>query len=448
MTLQELLAFLAALDIKMEAAQTLIGTGKDAEENKTFVADLNAICDEIEATNAEIEGKKAEELVMSRTAGFKKPLERKTVQTGSLTESDIKVGKDNIYDDPKLGFGSLGEIAMSAYRAAVGHSFDNRLAVLNSPGLMAAGLRQNNGPEGGFLVPPAFSSTIWAENQQDSLDLFGATANFNIGQAESISIPAIDETSRKNGSRWGGVFSRWAEEEATMTESDPTFREVTLRPKEIHVFTKVTDKLLRNSPIALDQFLSMAASDEITFRTSDAVINGDGIGKPKGILQSGALVVIAKESAQVADTVVLENVTKMYNTLPPKWLSGARWYIHRTVMPQLQKLTLGDQPIYLPAGTIAGVPFAMLMGLPVIFTEYNLVLGEEGDVLLTNLRAYTTAQRGGLRSDSSIHFNFDQNKTAFRWITEADGQTWMQNAVTDFQGTGTTSPYITLAERA
>lgn len=452
MTYEELMALLAVLHKKVQVTETKVKAEKDAEKKAEFIAELNALCDEVDDTQKMADAQKArieaEEKALARSGAYAEPVGPKTVATGALNASTIVVGQDNIFKDPKLGFDNMGECAMAVYRAQTGRAHDPRLAVLQDEvGINAAGLRQGNGPEGGFLVPPAFMTTIWAENQATSLDLFAMTSNFNLGKSESLSIPAIDETSRKNGSRWGGVSAKWAEEEATLTESEPKFREVTIRPKELHVFTKVSEKLLNNSPIALEQFISMAANDEIIFRQSDGVMNGDGVGKPKGILKSPALVSVAKESGQSADTVVTENVLNMYAKMPPRWKNGSLWLINSDVTPQFQGMTIGDQPVWIPPGGLMNTPGGTLLGRPIIETEYNPVLGDKGDIILVNLRAYLSGQRGGVRADSSIHFNFDTVRKAFRWITEADGQTWMITAVTDFQGNATKSPYVTLDER-
>jgi len=446
-----LLALLASLILQMETAEANIGTGKDAKENKGFVAELNKITAEIKSTQAEIDeleaDEKAQEEALSTVKALKAAPRPQTAKAGGV-EPDIEMGKDNIMKDPKLGFENLGDCARAVYNASMG-SFDQRLQVISNsnPELEAAGLRQGNGPEGGFLVPPEFSQAMLEAGTMQSLDLYKDTTSFNLDKSESITLPAINETSRKDGSRWGGTRAFWAEEEATMTESEPKFREITLRPKELHIFTKASNKLLKNSPIALGQLLSMIATDEIAFVKSDAVFNGDGAGKPKGLTTSAALIAVAKESGQAADTVVLENTTKMLARLTLRWKAGAKWYINKDVLGQLQLMVVGNHAVFMPAGGVSGLPFSTLHGLPIIETEYNEVLGDQGDIVLTNLKAYITAQNGTVQSDSSIHFNFDVNKTAFRWVVSADGQTWAVNAITDFKGSGTTSPYVTLAER-
>lgn len=450
MTLKQLLEKLALLRKKAVVAEASLDVAENAEDKKKAITEINETCAAIEAVNIEIEEATAEQEAKDKLAKLKGTPEPRSLEGGDLNASDIS-SHDNVMDDPALGFANFGDLAMSAHNAVVNGVHDPRLAVVgnHNPELSAAGLRQGNGPEGGYLVPPAFRAAMLENDQGMSLDLYGRTRNFNLGQEESITIPALNQTSRKDGSRWGGVTSQWLEEEETMTESEPSFRQVELKPKEIAIFIKVSDKLLRNSPIALSQFLSMASQDEINFKLSDAVISGTGVGKPLGIMNSDALVTVLKKSGQLADTVVVENTTAMMAKMTGRWKNGAVWLINKDVFPQLQLMKIGDTPVFLPAGSVAGQSFATLHGRPIVETEYNEVLGDKGDIIFANLQAYITAQHGGgIRSDSSIHFNFDQNKTAFRFLTEADGQTWNKTALTDYKGSGTTSPFVTLEARA
>lgn len=448
--MDKLLALLAALHGKSETLSEAIKVEEDKAVKKEKLAELKTVMGEITDVTAEIEEAKEEEILLAQVKDLSKPGKRKTATAnGGLNASNITT-HDNVYDDPNLGFKSYGDCAQAVHKAATGGGYDKRLDVIASgnPELQAAGLRQGVGPEGGFLVPAGFRPAELQNEQGTALDLFSQTRNFQLSGEESITIPAINETSRKDGSQYGGVTAKWLEEEEQMTESEPEFRQVTLKPKEIAVFIKVSDKLLRNSPFALGQFLSFASNDVLTFKLSDSVINGDGAGKPTGILNSDALVSIAKEDSQTADTVVVENTLKMKARMSRRWLNGAAWLINKDVMPFIELFKIGDQPVFAPANNVAGRSFDTLHNMPIVETEYNPIVGDQGDIILTNLNAYVTAQQGsGIRSDSSIHFNFDLNKTAFRFLTEADGQTWLKEAVTDFQGSLKSSPYITLDER-
>lgn len=355
--------------------------------------------------------------------------------------------KDHVKDG-KFGFRSAGEFFMAVRRAMTpGDGLrDSRLDFL-----AATGAQQAVGSDGGWLVPPTFSNVIWDGLNKGVQSLYSMTDNYTV-DGESLTFPANAETSRATGSRYGGIRAYWINEAQQITASQVKFRQVKLEPNELAVLCYVTDKLLRNAT-ALEQYLTRAAVEEINFLTSDAIINGNGAGKPLGILNSGGKISQAKETGQAADTFLPRNVLKMWSRLHSRSRPSAVWLINQDVEPQLYDMIV----IKNVAGTEnvggAGSPYFnpenfTLMGRPIIPIEYCPTLGDEGDVILVDLKAYATGTQGGIDSASSMHLKFDFAETAFRFMFRVDGQPWLQTPLTPFKGTLTTSPYVTLADRA
>lgn len=451
-TMAEALAELKALSKKSDIAKAAMEAAQDKTEKKAKIADLEAVYDDMDALNEEIADLKAEEKLLGRGVELTKKQAPRSRTEDELDASDIR-SHDNVFDDDKLGFKNFGDVAMAVHKAAVsgGRVYDTRLDVIKSgenPELRNAGLRQGNGPDGGFLVPTGVRNADLSNEQGLSMDLFNETRVFQLGQEISIDIPAINEKSRKSGSMYGGVTANWIEEENQIPESEPQFRQINIKPQQIAVLIKVSNTLLQNSPIALGQFLDMASRDVMTHKISDAVFNGDGNGKPQGILQSGALIEVAKVSGQANFTVEVKNTLAMLDNFTERWLSGAKWYINKRLQSQLSLFQIGDKPVFIPAGAVAGQPLATLHGLPVVKTEYNQILGDKGDIILANLKAYVSGQHGGgIRADTSTHFLFDTDKSVFKFMSDADGQTWLKSPIEDFIGTDSSSPFVTLAER-
>ena len=123
----------------------------------------------------------------------------------------------------------------------------------------------------------------------------------------------------------------------------------------------------------------------------DSIINGVGAGMPLGLLNSPALVSVAKQGSQTADTIVAENILKMWarrlSTANPEEYA---WFINQDCEPQLHQLSLGvstagGQLVYMPPGGLSERPYATLMGRPVIPIESCQTLGDKGDIILANL---------------------------------------------------------------
>lgn len=255
-----------------------------------------------------------------------------------------------------------------------------------------------------------------------------------------LTIRAIDETSRATGSRMGGLQAYWLAEAQQATSSKPKFRNIELKLKKIVALCYATDELLADAP-ALEGWLAREVPQELRFMAEDAIIDGDGIGKPLGILQSGALISATRaDASKVAD----EDISGMWShrMLGPQ---DYVWFVNASVMPQLYAMTVGNFPVYQPPGGMSDTPYGALFGRPVIETEYNPYLGTVGDILLASPSQYVAITKGGVESASSIHVRFDYMEAAFRFVYRMDGQPKLASSITAFDGTNTVSPFVALA---
>lgn len=369
--------------------------------------------------------------------------------TPNIPAGRIEYVRDNAAEDPRSGFAHFGDFAASVMGAMTpGNLADPRLDVHAA----ATGLSQGIPADGGYLIPPTFAQQIFDRFQRQSDNLLSRCDQYTV-EGESLSMPAVDETSRAAGSRWGGIRGYWISEAAQITSSKPKFRQVKLEPKELAVLCYATDKSLRNSPVALEAWLSRAAGDEIAFCIGDAIVNGTGAGQPLGILASGAAVSVAKESGQLAATLMAENIGKMWARRHPQ-ARNLVWLYNQDVEPQLDQLQIGtgaaNQIVYMPPGGLSASPFGTLKGREMVPCEFCATLGTVGDIILADLSAYAIGLRGyGLQAAMSMHLRFDYAETAFRFIFEVDGQPWIKSPLTPYKGTSNTvSPFVTLATRA
>jgi HK97 family phage major capsid protein len=351
----------------------------------------------------------------------------------------------------RYGFGYFGEFAHAVVLACQRDQpvVDPRLLAM----MAATGGSQGVPSDGGYLVPPTFNAAIWDGLRMMLLDLVSRTSQFTV-TGESLSFPRNNETSRAGGTVYGGVLAAWIAEAAQITGSKPTFARLKLEPQELAVLIFQTDKLLRNSPIALEQYLQRAATEAISFKVNEAIVRGDGSGKPLGLLNSSGLITVAAEGGQNPDTIVFENVVKMYSRMHPARRPMSVWLHNQDIEPQLIGLQnpANNFPVFLPPGGLSSAPFGTLLGRPLLPVEHMSTLGDVGDIMLADLSAYATGLRGGvaggIRSAVSMHLRFDFAETAFRFMFEIDGQPFVNTPLTPAQGSSTLSTHVTLAARA
>lgn len=456
MTIAELRA---ARQTAWAKAEALDAKGKTDPLSTDELAAFDAAIAECEGIDADIKASEdAAAATAKRSSTFATMRAAQTTGT-RRTQPDANTPtvtnvRDRVLDDPKRGFATFGHFALEILNAG-----PSMAGVMGNAKLMAAagtGMRQGVTADGGVLVPPGFSKEIWdgARQQSDSMLQYCDVIPVDPG-VESVTFPAVNETSRADGSRWGGIRGYWKGELSQMTESKPALREVTVRPQELYVFSYISDKLLRNAPGAASVFLKNGMADEINFKIGDAIFNGDGAGKPVGVIGHASVVSIAKETGQglaAGTPIVTMNINKMYGRTHAKWRSGAAWFINQDLEPYLESLKIdigtGGQALYIPPGGMADAPLGRLKGLPVIPCEYCATAGTVGDIVLGNLGAYCFGMRGLVDQSESMHLKFDYAQTAFRLIFEGDGQPWLASAITPKNGTNTLSPIVTLATRA
>jgi HK97 family phage major capsid protein len=302
----------------------------------------------------------------------------------------------------------------------------------------AAGANEAVPSDGGFLVPQATASGIlekmWGTgsvlSRFNPIPVSGNNMTFNV----------TDETSRADGSRHGGVLGYWLAEAAEKTATKTKLRQLELKLKKVAALCYATDELLEDQS-ALEAWLTDKVPDELTFQTEAAIMNGNGVGKPLGIIASPAFYALERETAGTISGYDLGNM----------WAhryAGAKdyvWFVSTTIFPALMSMTVGTQPVYMPPGGLSGSPYGSIFGRPVIETEYNPSLGVAGDIVLAAPSQYQTISKGGVKSDTSIHVKFVTDETAFRFVYRIDGEpTWNAKVSSYYASSDYVSPFVGL----
>ncbi len=307
------------------------------------------------------------------------------------------------------------------------------------------------GVDGGFLVPAQLladliDGAIESEIVRPRARVYGMTSN-------EMRIPGVDY--RDHSSKLGNVEGVWMGEGDTATPQQLKLRALRLRANKLAIYTRASNELAEDAP-GFDRMLVDALQTGIHFDLDYAFFNGNGVGRPLGILAAPSRITVAKESSQAADTILYENIVKMWSRLHPACMSTAIWVASNTIVPQLFHLAfkitnvagtenVGGVPVYTPANA-NGSP-ATLLGRPLVFTEKVPVLGDEGDLTLVDLNQYAVGIRRLASLQRSLEPGWLTDESDWRLILRATGQPLWASAVTPRHG-DTLSWCVTLAERA
>lgn len=301
---------------------------------------------------------------------------------------------------------------------------------------------------GGFLVPEEFRVELLMVALEQAVVRPRARVIPMGGQ--SVKIPAILDTSHAT-SVFGGVQGSWVAEAGDVsTVREPTFRQTVLTSRKLTGYTRASNELIQDSAISLEAIINDLFPQAIAYFEDDAFINGTGAGQPLGIINADALVSVAKETGQAANTVVYENVVKMFSRMLPQSIGRAVWVINPNVFPQLAVMSLavgtGGSAVWL--ANAAGGPPATILGRPVVFSEKCQTLGTAGDIYFVDFGYYLIGDRMALQMASSPHVRFNNDETVWRFTQRVDGRPWISSALTPRFGTTTISPIVALATRA
>jgi HK97 family phage major capsid protein len=421
------------------------------EEQKTFDGHAAKAKD----LNAAIE---REQLLMAEEAGMKPVAGAAAAAGGSVVNLPATariIGTDHNADkDPKRGFSHLGEYARSVRHAALvgrtGGAIDERLNALG--GMQAAAPTtfgsEASGSDGGFLIPTGFSNNIWTLSLEEDA-LLARTDRLPV-EGNSMSLPK-DETTP-----WGsnGIRAYWQGEAQAATPTKPVIGRAEMKLKKLMALVPMSDELMADA-VALGAYLQPNMARSIRWKSDEAILFGGGNGQPLGMFhaQSPSFVMVSKEAGQATMTLDPKNLAKMIARLMPGSYGRAIWLINNDVLPALFTMTLGNYPIYLPAGApvggIQGSPYGSLLGRPIVVTQHAKSFSSQGDVMLVDFSWYQTIEKagGGIETATSMHLYFDADSVAFRATFRVDGQPKLAAPITPANGSNTLSPAIVLEAR-
>jgi len=353
-------------------------------------------------------------------------------------------------------FASLGDQLQCMYRAEMGDQAAREKLISVSEFHQqqfradALGAGQAIDSDGGFLVQTDFASEIMRK-MHDVGQLLGRVRRIPLSaEANGIKMPMIDESSRADGSRLGGIRGYWVEEGEAPTATKPTFAVLNLELHKVAALGYASEELLSHVS-AMTAIFTDGFAEELLFKVEDAIFEGDGAGKPQGFTNANAVVSIAKESGQAANTILHDNLKKMWARGYARSRPNMIWLINQDIEPALDDLakvigTAGIEPnwvTYSPEGVLR------IKGRPVVTTEYASTLGTVDDIVLVDLSQYFFIDRGGVQSAQSLHVRFTTDEMAFRATYRVDGGMSWKEALTPFKGgSNTVSPVVTLDTRA
>lgn len=306
------------------------------------------------------------------------------------------------------------------------------------------GMFEESDPDGGNLVPPSYSTGLY-QRTYDQNQLLKYLSPIPISHRQ-ISIPALKEESRADGSRHGNTRGYWVGEADQYTSSKPQFRRLEMMLHKLIVGIYATEEIIEDSPQALESYVLPLATAEINFQINDAVINGRGNGKPMGILYANSKITVGAESGQGSTTIIATNILKMKNRIVPAFRQNMIWLFNQDAEQSLDRMFVSSGQ-FSAANLLYydGDDQLRIMGSPALLIEQCATLGTEGDIIAFAPQGYACiVKQLGVESAMSMHLRFDYGESMFKFRFRMDGQVKDDVPLTPYKGSQTTSSVVTL----
>lgn len=443
-TLAELRALLAQLISRQESL-----LADEAGFTDEVEAEVRKIGDEITSTEKSIDElvKKEERrlaalaAVQERTAAVSDIVSR---SKSGISFETKKKPFDHILRDALGEQGTFGKyLGLIANRALGNDSV--ALQRIQREMRTATGMSIQSNEDGGYLIGVTDGGLIADQIYEEAVFAKRATrAELDPG-TRSISYKRYKGRSRKDGYRHGGFRVFWEGEGETIDATRLKFETQQINLQSLKAILPVTNDLLINARALESEIMAMAPKS-FAFEIDRAMYEGNGVGKPTGIMNSKLKITIPKESGQAADTLLIENIIKAEARTASE---NSVWYANKNALPQLATLRFTDNsPAFLVHSSISEKGFGKtLFGRPLEFVEFCETIGDEGDVLLADWGAYRVLDPAAIRMEGSMHVYFLTDEYAFRFVKDVNGAPMYDTALEPLKGTETLSEFVTIAAR-
>lgn len=312
--------------------------------------------------------------------------------------------------------------ASDAYRK----NFWNAMRSKNPDRSITDALQIGTDSEGGYLIPDEFERNLLSGLEENNI--FRTLANIIQTTSGDRKIPIV----ASHGS------AAWVDEEGAYSESDDAFAQITLGAYKLGTMMKVSDELLNDSVFDLENYLSGEFARRIGNAEEDAFINGDGVGKPTGILAAkGGAEIGVTTSSGTAFTA--DDLINLYHSLLTPYRKKAVWLMNDSTVQFIRKLKDSNGQYLWQPSLVAGTPNTIL-GCPVMVSRYMPEIGAGNKaVAFGDFSYFWIADRQG-RSFMRLNELFAAHgQVGFRGSQRVDGKLILPEAIKVMQmkSTGT-----------
>ena len=295
-------------------------------------------------------------------------------------------------------------------------SFWNAMRVKAPMPSVLNALQEGTDSEGGYLVPDEFERTLVEALEEENV--FRTLAHVIRTSSGDRKIPVV----ASKGS------ASWVDEEGAYQESDDAFSQVSIGAYKLGTMIKVSEELLADSVFDLEAYISKEFARRIGAREEESFFNGDGKGKPLGILAAtgGAEVGVTAASATA---ITADEVIDLFYSLKAPYRKNAVWVLNDATVKQIRKLKDSTGQYLWQPSLVAGTPDTIL-GRPVKTSAFMPVAAAGAKTIaFGDFKYYWIADRQGRTFKKLSELYAANGQVGFMGTQRVDGKLILPEAI-------------------
>lgn len=301
-------------------------------------------------------------------------------------------------------------------------------------------LHENNGANGGFLVPPELALGMDELIQEENWFLRHATVFPVNGVELRVPIPDVTQGATNVSPLFGGFQMYWIKDGVAPTESEAQFTMARMKTRNLAGFGYISNQLIDDGGEQLGAYLENVIARAVSFYSQLAFFIGDSTNpaQPLGLTNSPCA---KKVTRNTATSVVAADIASMLLQLLPASFPHAWWCCSPGAYGQLSGLSG-----FFPALTDEVGVMGTMRGLPIFVTECLPQLGTLGDLTLVDPRYFIIAQRDEIEIAWAKDYPtaYAVNQSVLRAWWRVDGQMAWPTTATTASGLTGVSPLVLL----
>jgi len=214
-----------------------------------------------------------------------------------------------------------------------------------------------------------------------------------------------------------------------------------LKLVKIACLSVCTDEEREDAVINFGDRLLAKHGDAMGDELVEAIMFGNGVGKPLGAFAGDACQAVSRNTAS---HVKFEDFPGMEMALWSGSDGPAEYYFNPECWKDIRTVKLSGGTGNDPA-VIVDTRERTIDGRPYNRTDHCLALGTAGDVCLGDFSQYLLAMKGTVQTAMSIHLRFDYMETAYRSSFRVMGKPAWDRVLTPRKGSQKVSPFVKLS---